>query len=330
MEITSRPTIETEVISDTRAVFKIAPLEPGFGYTVGNALRRTLLSSIPGAAVTSIKIDGVSHEFQVVEGVKEDVVEIVQNIKGLVVASIVDEPQTVHISASKAGAITAKDIKVPSGIEVFNPDHHICTLAKGTFNMELVIERGRGYVPADINKRAHGKMEVGRIAVDSIYTPVLNVKYNVEASRVGEHTNFNNLTIDVTTKESISPVDALASAGKTLTELFGLVHHLNTAAEGLSLPVDSNVLFGAGTPSVDDLSNDSVAGIELSSEANTKSLSEIGITGSAVKLLNDNNINTVADLLEYSQAELLKLDKIGKAKVEQIVEALAKEGYTLS
>src|SRR5487761_875479 len=182
MLIAQRPTLSEESISEFRSRFVIEPLEPGFGYTLGNSLRRTLLSSIPGAAVTSIRIDGVLHEFTTVPGVKEDVTDIILNLKELVVSSEEDEPVTMYLRKQGPGSVTAGDIVPPAGVTVHNPDLHIATLnGKGKLEIELVVERGRGYVPAVQNKQAG--QEIGRIPVDSIYSPVLKVTYTVEATR---------------------------------------------------------------------------------------------------------------------------------------------------
>src|SRR5207253_6929659 len=201
---------------------------------LGNSLRRTLLSSIPGAAVTSIKIDGVLHEFSTIEGVKEDVTEVILNLKGLVVSSEHDEPVTMYLRKSGPGVVTAADIAPPAGVEVHNPDLKIATLNdKGKIEMELIVERGRGYVSSVQNKGADN--EIGRLPVDSIYSPVLKVTYKVEATRVEQRTDFDKLVIDVETKPSIRPRDAIASAGKTLVELFGLARELNVDAEGIEI-----------------------------------------------------------------------------------------------
>ena len=204
MLISQRPTLSEEILTDSRSQFVIEPLEPGFGYTLGNSLRRTLLSSIPGAAVTSIRIDGVLHEFTTVPGVKEDVTDIILNLKGLVVSSEEDEPVTMYLRKQGPGAVTAGDIVPPAGVTVHNPEMHIATLNdKGKLEVELVVERGRGYVPAVQNKASGA--EIGRIPVDSIYSPVLKVTYKVEATRVEQRTDFDKLILDVETKSSISP-----------------------------------------------------------------------------------------------------------------------------
>ncbi|MDR1806470.1 MAG: DNA-directed RNA polymerase subunit alpha, partial [Propionibacteriaceae bacterium] len=188
MEITKRPVLTEEAVSDFRSRFIIEPLEPGFGYTIGNSLRRTLLSAIPGAAVTSIKVAGVSHEFSTIPGVVEDVTEIILNIKQLVLSSDEDEPVTMYLKKAGSGAVTAADVAPPAGVTIYNPDLHIATLNDdGALDIEFVVERGRGYVSAVQNKDLDA--EIGRIPVDSIYSPVLKVTYKVEATRVEQRTD---------------------------------------------------------------------------------------------------------------------------------------------
>ena len=234
MLITQRPSLTEEVVGENRSRFVIEPLEPGFGYTLGNSMRRTLLSSIPGAAVTSIRIEGNQHEFSTLPGAVEDVTEIILNLKELVLTSEEDEPVAMYLRKSGAGAVTAADIQVPAGVEVLNPELHIAELnEKGAIEMELIVERGRGYVSAAQNKNPEA--EIGRIPVDSIYSPVVKVTYKVEATRVETRTDFDRLIIDIETKPAISPRDAMASAGKTLVELFGLARELNVDAEGIEI-----------------------------------------------------------------------------------------------
>src|ERR1700744_2488695 len=192
MLIAQRPSLAEEQVDDYRSRFVIEPLEPGFGYTIGNSLRRTLLSSIPGAAVTSIRIEGVLHEFTTVEGVKEDVTDVILNLKELVVSSESDEPVVMYLRKQGPGDVTAADIAPPAGVEIHNPDLHIATInKKGRLEIELVVERGRGYVTAVQNKQPG--QEIGRIPVDSIYSPVLKVTYAVEATRVEQRTDFARL-----------------------------------------------------------------------------------------------------------------------------------------
>ena len=254
MLIAQRPTLTEDVVDEYRSRFVIEPLEPGFGYTLGNSLRRTLLSSIPGAAVTSIKIDGVLHEFSTVAGVKEDATQLILNLKDLVVSSEHDEPVTMYLRKQGPGDVTAADIAPPAGVEVHNPDLKIATLnEKGRLEMELVVERGRGYVSAIQNKSSDA--EIGRMPVDSIYSPVLKVTYKVEATRVEQRTDFDRLVVDVETKASMLPRDAVASAGKTLVELFGLARELNVEAEGIDIgpsPVDEQMAADLALP-VEDL-----------------------------------------------------------------------------
>jgi DNA-directed RNA polymerase subunit alpha len=250
--IAQRPTLTEENISEFRSRFVIEPLEPGFGYTLGNSMRRTLLSSIPGAAVTSIRIDGVLHEFTTVPGVKEDVTEVILNIKSLVVSSEHDEPITAYLRKQGAGQVTAADISVPAGVEVHNPELVIATLNdKAKFELELTIERGRGYVTAVQNRSEFS--EAGQIPIDSIYSPVLKVTYRVEATRAGERTDFDRLVVDVETKPAISPRDAIASAGPAPVDAV-LSSELQTPIEDLDLSVRSyNCLKREGINTVSEL-----------------------------------------------------------------------------
>src|ERR1700757_24570 len=234
MLIAQRPSLAEEQVDEFRSRFVIEPLEPGFGYTIGNSLRRTILSSIPGAAVTSIRIEGVLHEFSTVPGVKEDVTDIILNLKELVVSSEHDEPVVMYLRKQGPGEVTAADIAPPAGVTVDNPDLPIATInKKGRLEIELVVQRGRGYVTAVQNKQPG--QEIGRIPVDSIYSPVLKVTYAVEATRVEQRTDFDRLVVDVETKPSVTPRIAMASAGHTLVALFRLARELNVEAEGIDM-----------------------------------------------------------------------------------------------
>ena len=308
MLIAQRPTLSEEVIDDYRSRFVIEPLEPGFGYTLGNSLRRTLLSSIPGAAVTSIKIDGVLHEFSTIPGVTEDVTEIILNLKYLVVSSENDEPVVMYLRKDGAGAVTVADIQPPAGVEVHNPDMHIATLnSKGKFELELVVERGRGYVSAVQNKS--GEEEIGRMPVDSIYSPVLKVTYKVEATRVEQRTDFDKLVIDVETKKSILPRDAIASAGSTLVELFGLARELNIEAEGIDIgpsPVDEQLAADLALP-VEDLA----------------------FTVRSYNCLKREGIHTVGELITRSEQDLLDIRNFGSKSIDEVKAKLAEMGLAL-
>ena len=215
MFIVARPQITEDVISPNRSKFAIEPLEPGFGYTVGNSLRRTLLSSIPGAAISSVRIEGVLHEFTTIPKVTEDVTDIILNLKGLVVRSDLEEPTTIYLKAKGAAEVTAGDIAPPAGIEILNPELHIATLARGaSLEMEMTVERGVGYRMADKNKKPRDP--IGVIPVDSIFSPVRKVSYAVENTRVEQMTDRDRLILDVETDGSITAREAVASAGGTL------------------------------------------------------------------------------------------------------------------
>ncbi len=308
MLIAQRPTLSEEVLSPTRSRFILEPLEPGFGYTLGNSLRRTLLSSIPGAAVTSIKVNGVLHEFSTVDGVKEDVVELVLNIKNIVVASDFDEPITMVLRAQGPGTASAADIQVPAGVEIHNPELHIATLNdKGKLEIEFVVERGRGYVSAVQNKQVG--QEIGRIPVDSIYSPVLRVTYKVEATRVEQRTDFDKLILDVETKPGRSPRDAMASAGSTLVELFGLARELNEFAEGIEI--------GPSPTSVHEAEQLSIP------------IESLDLTVRSYNCLKREGVHTVGELLTRSEADLMDIRNFGSKSIDEVKAKLNSMGLAL-
>src|SRR5690349_11187451 len=308
MLIAQRPSLGEEQIGDYRSKFTIEPLEPGFGYTIGNSLRRTLLSSIPGAAVTSIRIEGVLHEFTTVPGVKEDVTDIILNLKQLVVSSEHDEPVVMYLRKQGPGLVTAADIAPPAGVEVHNPDLHIATLnAKGKLEVELTVERGRGYVSAVQNKQQG--QEIGRIPVDSIYSPVLKVTYKVEATRVEQRTDFDKLVVDVETKRSMLPRDAMASAGKTLVELFGLARELNVEAEGIDIgpsPVDEQLAADLALP-----------------------IEDLNLTVRSYNCLKREGIHTVGELISRSEQDLLDIRNFGAKSIDEVKAKLHEMGLSL-
>ncbi len=305
MEI-SRPRIESNPVSDTRSRFIIEPLEPGFGYTLGNSLRRTLLSSIPGAAVTSIKIDGVLHEFSSIQGVKEDVTDVILNVKELRLRSETNEPATMFLRSTGPGDVTAADIVPPADIDVINPELHLATLnTKAKLEMELRVEKGRGYRPAERNKSASD--EIGRIPVDSIFSPVRRVSYTVEATRSGEMTNYDRLILDVETDGSISPREALASAGGTLLELVQLVSDL---AEAPSMQV--------GPAEDESIPSDYAITVE-----------ELNLSVRSYNCLKREGINSVGDLVQKSEAELMDIRNFGQKSIDEVKAKLEELGLSL-
>ena len=308
MLIAQRPSLTEEVVTDFRSRFIIEPLEPGFGYTLGNSMRRTLLSSIPGASVTSVKVEGNMHEFSTLEGVVEDVTEIILNLKNLVISSEEDEPVTMYLRKSGAGAVTAADIAPPAGVEIYNPDLHIATLGDtGRIEMELVVERGRGYVSAQQNKNYDA--EIGRIPIGSIYSPVLKVTYKVEATRVEQRTDFDRLIVDVETKQSMTPRDAVASAGKTLVELFGLARELNVDAEGIEIgpsPVDEQLAADLALP-----------------------VEELKLSQRSYNCLKREGIHSIGELVSRSEQDLLDIRNFGTKSIEEVKGRLAEMGMSL-
>ena len=302
MLITQRPVLTEDVLEPTRSRFTIEPLEPGFGYTLGNSLRRTLLSSIPGAAVTTIRISGVLHEFSTIPGVKEDVTDIILNLKDLVVSSEHDEPVTMFLRKQGPGEVTAGDIAPPAGTEVHNPDLVVATLNdEGSLEVELTVERGRGYVSAVQNKQPDAP--IGVIPVDSIYSPVLRVTYKVEATRVEGRTDFDSLVIDVETKPSMQPRDALASAGSTLVELFGLARELNVNAEGIEIgpsPMDAQLAQDLALP-----------------------IEDLNLTVRSYNCLKREGIHAVGELIARSEADLLDIRNFGQKSIDEVKAKLA-------
>jgi len=305
--IVQRPQIRDEEISDVRRKFTIEPLEPGFGYTLGNSLRRTLLSSIPGAAVTQVNIDGVLHEFSTVEGVTEDVTNIVLNLKGLVLRSEGDESATLHLRASGPAEVTGADIQLPAGIEVLNPEHHIATISgNGSLSMELRVEQGRGYVPA----QTAPKEAIGAIPVDAIFSPVKRVTYEVEPTRVEQMTNYDRLILDVETDGSITPQDALSSAGSTLVELFQLFAGVGEGDRGLVLgpePGDDEVSGVMGQP-----------------------IEDMDLTVRSYNCLKREGVTTVGELLQKSEDDLLEIRNFGQKSIDEVKAKLEEMGLGLS
>ena len=312
MEI-ERPKIDTASLSaDGRyGKFVVEPLERGFGTTLGNSLRRVLLSSLPGVAVTSIKIDGVVHEFSTIEGVKEDVTEIVLNVKGITAKLYSDTPKTVRIEASGEGEVTAGSIQQDAEIEVLNPDWHIATLADGAkLIMELVFDKGRGYVPAERNKQAAEQASLNALPVDSIYTPVLKVNYTVENTRVGQITDYDKRTLEVWTDGTISAKEAVSLAARIMTEHLNLFVTLSQEAMDAEIMVEK-----------DDKGKEKA--LEMTIE-------ELDLSVRSFNCLKRAGINTVEDLINKSEDEMMKVRNLGRKSLEEVMAKLDSLGFTLT
>jgi DNA-directed RNA polymerase subunit alpha len=286
----------------------VEPLEPGFGYTLGNTMRRTLLSRIPGAAITSIQIEGVQHEFSTISGVVEDVVDIILNIKRIVIRLEGIDQQTLYLSAKGAGDVTAKDLKLPAGVEVVNPSTHIATLsASGRLEMELTVAPGVGYRTADGNKG--GGSTIGVIPVDSIFSPVSKVAYRVENTQVGQMTNFDRLVLDVETNGAIDPSEAVSSAGKTLGELMGLFADIGEG-QGLEL--------GDVEPEIS-----SSPDLDLPIEA-------LDLSERPRNCLRRAQVKTVGELVERTSDDLLNITNFGQKSLDEVIAKLDELGLSLA
>jgi len=311
-----KPNIEITELSEDKKYgrFVAEPLERGYGITLGNSLRRIMLSSLPGAAVIQVKIDGVLHEFSTIPGVKEDVTEIIMNIKHIAIknSSSTNEPKTAYIEASGEGVVTAGDIKADQDIEIMNPDLVIATLSGGKdtkLNMELTITNGRGYAGTDKNKDQNGS--IGVIAVDSVYTPVQRVNMNVENTRVGQITDFDKLTLDVYTNGTLSPEEAVSLAAKVLNE-------------HLSLFIDlSEVAQKADVMSLDSASADTVS-------IKNMNIDELELSVRSFNCLKRASINTVEELISKTPEEMMKVRNLGRKSLEEVLAKLKELGLELN
>lgn len=277
--------------------FVIEPLERGYGTTLGNSLRRVLLASLPGAAVTSINIDGVLHEFDTVPGVREDVMQIILNIKGIAVKSYVEDEKIIELDVEGPAEITAGDILTDSDIEIVNPDHYLFTIGEGSsLKATMTVNSGRGYVPADENKKDNAP--VGTLAVDSIYTPVTKVNYQVEPARVGSNDGFDKLTLEILTNGTIIPEDALGLSARILTE------HLNLFTNLTEIAKSAEVMKEADTESDDRILD--------------RTIEELDLSVRSYNCLKRAGINTVHDLTEKSEAEMMKVRNLGRKSLEEV------------
>ena len=300
--------IETPV-DESYGKYIVEPLERGYGTTLGNSLRRVLLSSLPGTAVTTVKIAGIQHEFSTIPGVKEDVTEIVLNIKGIIARLHSDGPKTVYIEAVGEGEITAGDIKADAEVEILNPELHIASLGPdGALSMELTVSHGRGYVTAEKNKPAQAI--IGVIPIDSIYTPVLKVNYTVENTRIGNQTDFDKLTIEVWTDKTITARDAVSLGAKILCDHFTLFTDLSETVGSRSTVVEKV-----------ETQRDKV--LEMTIE-------ELDLSVRSFNCLKRANINTVEDLISKTQEEMIKVRNLGRKSLEEVEHKLAMMGLSLA
>jgi DNA-directed RNA polymerase subunit alpha len=306
MLIIQRPQVEAGEAEGNLQQFTIAPLEPGFGHTLGNSLRRTLLSSIPGAAVTQVRFDEALHEFDVIPGVKEDVTDLILNIKDLVLRCSADEPVTLRLDARGPGEVTAGDIQTTADVEILNPEMHLATVnAKGRLALDLTVEQGRGYLSADRKKAA---ATIGVIPVDAIFSPVRRVAFSVEPTRVEQATNYDKLTLEIETDGSINPRDALSSAGDTLRNLVALVADLSDEPRGLEL---GEVAPSTASPD-----------LELPIE-------ELELSERPRNCLKRARVDTIGQLVQKTEDDLLAITNFGSKSLDEVLQKLDERGLAL-
>jgi DNA-directed RNA polymerase subunit alpha len=308
MLIIQRPTVEpVDEEEGSRQRFAIGPLEPGFGYTVGNSLRRTLLSSIPGAAVTQVRFDDALHEFTTIPGVKEDVTDIILNLKDLVLRVDGDDPVTLRLDVRGPATVTAGSLQTTAEVELLNPELHIATLnEKGRLAIDVTVERGRGYVSAERNKRSS---TIGVIPVDSIFSPVRRVAFTVEPTRVEQSTNYDRLILDIETDGSITPRDALSSAGATLRNLVSLVADMSDTPQGLEL--GDVAAATSGSPDLD------------------LPIEDLDLSERPRNCLKRAQVNTVGELVEKSADDLLAITNFGQKSLDEVLAKLDERGLSL-
>ena len=289
--------------------FIVEPLERGYGTTLGNSLRRVLLSSLPGTAVTKIKIAGIQHEFSTIPGVTEDVTEIVLNVKGIIARLHCDTPKTVYIEASGEGEVTAGDIKADGEVEILNPEQHICSLGPdASFNMEITLSHGRGYVPSDKNKTPN--MPIGTIAVDSIYTPVYKVNYTVENTRVGNMTDYDKLTLEIYTNGTLAPDEAVSLAAKVLSEHLSLFIDLSENAKTAEVMIEKE-------------DNEKEKVLEMN-------IDELELSVRSYNCLKRAGINTVEELCNRTSDDMMKVRNLGRKSLEEVLAKLKELGLQLN
>jgi DNA-directed RNA polymerase subunit alpha len=308
MLVMQRPTVEPIAEEEgNRQRFALGPLDPGFGHTLGNSLRRTLLSSIPGAAITQVRFDDALHEFDTIPGVVEDVTDVILNLKDIVLVSHSDEPVTLRLDVRGPADVTAQDIQATSDVEILNPELHIATLNKsGRLALDITVDRGRGYRSADANKSS---ATIGVIPVDSIFSPVRRVAFEVEPTRVEQSTEFDKLVLDIETDGSIAPREALASAGDTLRSLVGLVAEMSEEPQGLEL--GELAITSAGSPD-----------LELPIE-------DLDLSERPRNCLKRAQVNTVGELVQKTEDDLLAITNFGQKSLDEVIVKLDERGLSL-
>lgn len=303
-----KPKLECVEMSENYGRFVVEPLERGFGMTLGNSMRRVLLSSLPGVAATSIRIDGVLHEFSTIEGVKEDVTEIILNLKGLICKLHSQGPKKVVVDAAGECEVTAGDILPDSDVEIVNPELHLATLDEnGKLHMEIMLDHGRGYVVADRNKRPD--MPIGEIAVDSIYTPITKVNFTVDDTRVGQITDYDKLTLEIWTNGSIKPDEAASYAAKILTEHLMLFINLTDRIQGVEIMVEK-----------EESKKEKI--LEMNIE-------DLDLSVRSYNCLKRAGINTVEELVQRDEDEMMKVRNLGRKSLEEVQQKLAQLGLSL-
>ena len=302
--------IVENVESNFYGKFELEPLERGFGTTLGNALRRVMLSSLPGSAITSVKIDGVSHEFQTIDGVREDVALIILNLKGVVIKNNSDEPKIIRLNATKEGVVTAGDFEHDSDIEILNPDKEIATLSKGgKLVMEMTVNNGRGYIRGEENKKLLTDKKVGTIAIDSNYSPIERVAYDVEPARVGQNETYDKLILNVWTDGSMTPVDAIALASRILIEHFEILTDLSKIADVSGIMIEKT-------------EDPKVKALETTIE-------DLDFSVRAYNCLKRAGIHTLQDLVNKSESDMMKIRNLGKKSLKEVLDKVRELGLIL-